>query len=60
MHERIGFLPLISPLLLPLLLAPLACAEERDAPRHSRGPLAAGATRCPHNAYANRIELPEP
>lgn len=41
MHEHTGFLPLISPLLLPLFLASLACVlyAECDAPRHSRVPL---------------------
>jgi len=50
MHEHIGFFPLISLLLLPLLfllpLRVLCAAKECDAPRHSLVPshLAAGAT----------------
>lgn len=66
MHERIGFLPLVSLLLLPLascspcvFLARPRNAMHRDilvVPSHLSQP----AQRCPRNAYVNRIELPEP
>lgn len=65
MHERTGFLPLISLLLFSrfflLPLRVLCAAKECDAPRHSRVPShLQPAQRCPRNAYANRIQLPEP
>lgn len=60
MHERIGFRPLISLLLLLLLLVPFACSLRGQGVRCTAtlsGPL---ASRNRRNVYANRIELPKP